>query len=317
MAWKPSSRDKRRHLAGFTLVEMLVVIAISMLVLAALGTVVGEAVDAHRAGRERNELARSARFAMNHMVHAVTHSRRLLVPLVDSPKTGQNESLRDPGVLAVTLDPTMDRNADGILDADNDGDGLIDEDLPADVHDDGKPGIIGVDDNNDTLTDFSFGGTADDDESGLFTDEDKYDGSDDDNDHSFDEDPPADNNGDGKPGVAGIDDDGDGVVDEGLKEDDDEDGQIDEDWYDPVVFRLDNGQLIERMPVPWDANGDTTVSGTDYVESAIIENVTRFSVQRVEQQSDEALVVILILEVTADNGDLIALETHVRVGGSL
>jgi hypothetical protein len=48
-------------------------------------------------------------------------------------------------------------------------------------------------------------------------------------DTGVDEDPVGDANGDGAPGVAGVDDDGDGVIDEGAVADDDEDGFVDED----------------------------------------------------------------------------------------
>jgi hypothetical protein len=57
----------------------------------------------------------------------------------------------------------------------------------------------------------------------------------------FDEDPPFDFNGDGCPGLCGVDDDGDGETDEGFISDDDEDGQIDEDptWDDDSDGRTD------------------------------------------------------------------------------
>jgi hypothetical protein len=56
---------------------------------------------------------------------------------------------------------------------------------------------------------------------------------DNDKDGSFDEDPPGDANGDGCPGVCGVDDDGDLLIDEGDPADDDEDGKIDEDGVEP------------------------------------------------------------------------------------
>ena len=57
-------------------------------------------------------------------------------------------------------------------------------------------------------------------------------------------------NDDGAPGIAGVDDDGDGSIDEGDVADDDEDGQSDEDWYDPVVFYLSGSAVIERRAYP-------------------------------------------------------------------
>jgi uncharacterized repeat protein (TIGR01451 family) len=52
---------------------------------------------------------------------------------------------------------------------------------------------------------------------------------DDDHDGRINEDPPGDANGDGAPGILGVDDDGDGFIDEGSVNNDDEDGWIDED----------------------------------------------------------------------------------------
>ncbi|KPK47317.1 MAG: hypothetical protein AMJ77_03525 [Dehalococcoidia bacterium SM23_28_2] len=50
----------------------------------------------------------------------------------------------------------------------------------------------------------------------------------------IDEDPGGDANGDGCPGVCGVDDDGDTVIDEGSVYDDDEDGSNDEDAIDGI-----------------------------------------------------------------------------------
>ena len=96
--------------------------------------------------RERNLLAREARFAMSRMVRALNRTQHLLVPKADDPGTGPIESLFDPGVLAVTMDPMLDSDLDGIMDADNDGDGLVDEDLPADTSNDNATGLLEIDD---------------------------------------------------------------------------------------------------------------------------------------------------------------------------
>ena len=58
---------------------------------------------------------------------------------------------------------------------------------------------------------------------------------DNDEDGVVNEDPVGDANGDGCPGVCGVDDDEDGYFDEGDVADDDEDGLVDEDWIDYVM----------------------------------------------------------------------------------
>ena len=105
-----------------------------------------------------------------------------------------------PGALAVTLDRTRDLDDDGFADADNDRDGRIDEDVPADASNDQEPGLYLLDDNNDGMVDPSWMPSGDDDEGG-FQNEDPIDGVDNEPDGAFDEDPPADMNGDGAPGV--------------------------------------------------------------------------------------------------------------------
>lgn len=60
-----------------------------------------------------------------------------------------------------------------------------------------------------------------------------------------DEDPPLDANLDGAPGIAGVDDDGDGTVDEGGAMDDDEDGMSNEDGYDFQTYRLVAARILE------------------------------------------------------------------------
>ena len=133
----------------------------------------------------------------------------------------------------------------------------------------------------------------------------------------IDEDFGADMNADGAPGLAGVDDDGDGQIDEGNNNDDDEDGLIDEDWLDTVVFYLQGDSLVERHPVPWDESGGGGVTGRDYVESTIAEGVTRFRVERVLTSSPSIHLVDLTLELTAANGDVVSLNTRVRVGAPL
>ena len=337
MAWKPSPPADRApcpspagcgargaNRAGFTLIEVVVTVAIGALLIAGLGGVVGQAFQVREVTREENDLTRQAHFALSQMARMAGHTRRLLLPLADNPATTTiAENVRDTatngGVLAVSLPADVDLDGDGVPDADNDGDGFLDEDLPADSNNDGRPGIRAIDDDGNWITDFCLSPVGDDDESTSLTEsEDPINSTDDDGDGAVDEDPPADMNGDGCPGLCGVDDDGDGTTDEGNAADDDEDGRIDEDWLDSGGFFWANNTIVQRLPVPWDTNGDGVVTGLDYVESTLADHVTRFRVERIPTTAtDRALLVDLTLELTGDRGETFSLHTQVRVGGHL
>jgi len=268
-------------------------------------------------------------------VRIVSHSPRLLLPLADNPSTSWREHVREQtipasppegtstmatAVLAVTLPLYFDLDDDGMPDADDDGDGRVDEDLPNDSHHDFFPGIMLIDDDGDGSVD-EGGVWADDDEGGLWN-EDPVNDIDDDNDGRVDEDPASDNNGDGCPGVCGVDDDNDGTIDEGANDDDDEDGGSFDDPYDPVVFHLIGDSLVQRTPVPWNEDGISTpdgpVDGRDFIVSTIAENVSRFRVERVEGVTGNQELVDITLELASPvSGEIVSLQTQVRVGGAL
>ena len=293
--------------SGFTLLELMLALAIAVMLMAGLAGVVGQVLDVQDDTLVRNSATREARFAMQRMVTAVRQGDRLLLPLADNPNTDWHENVREhsnPPVLAVTMGATLDRDEDGFADADNDKDGLVDEDSGDDSTNDGAPGIIGIDDDGDGSID--EGNNWDDDEDGS-ADEDQLDGIDNDGDGSIDEDPYAEANGDNKPGIAGIDDDGDGSIDEGTKWDDDEDGNGDEDWFDPVVFFLNGTTLMERLP---DLNPS---DGADFTEYTIADNVTHFRIERIG--GTHAVLLDITLEVTLPGGEPTRLNTRVRVGG--
>ena len=232
------------------------------------------------------------------------------------PTTPTADSTKYTAVLAVTLPAYQDLDADGFSDADDDRDGLIDEDLPEDSHYDFAAGIYLIDDGGNGAVDDSW--EFDDDEA-LFTEgEDPINGVDDDGDANDDEDPSADINEDGCPGVCGVDDDADGFVDEGSVDDDDEDGQADEDWYNAIVFYLDNGILKLRTPVPWDETGVSGITGRDFITSDIADNVSRFRVERVAGVAGGEQLVDITLELTSPAScEMVSLRTQVRVGGVL
>ncbi len=322
-----------RHESGFTLVELLVSAAMAVVVVAGLHGVITSMLESGAALREQNDLTLQAEFALSRMVRATSHSRRLLLPLADNPATNWPEHIREEtlppsppigdstlatAVLAVTLPAYVDLDFNGVPDADDDADGRIDEDLPNDNHHDFFPGIMLIDDDGDGSVDEGTG-WAEDDEDGT-ENEDPLDGLDNDGDGSIDEDPPTDNNGDGCAGICGVDDNSNGTVDGSGSDDDDEDGGGFDDAYDPVVFYLDNGTLLERMPVPWNEDGISTpdgpVDGRDFVASPIAENVSRFRVERLNSAAASQLIDIT-LELTGASGQTVSLNRRIRVGGAL
>ena len=292
--------------SGLTLIEVLVALAIAVVLIGGLAGVVGRALDTWVVARREHALTREARFAVDRMQSALGSSSRLLVPRADDVGTAWSESVRD--VLVVTLDPRLDTDGDGVVDADNDRDGRVDEDWGADSNDDGAPGVAGIDDDGDSVVD--EGAPGDDDEDGT-ANEDPLNGGDDDGDGSVGEDPPADMNADGQPGEAGADDDGDTFIDEGLPGDDDEDGSSDEDWIDTVAYFLAGTTLVERIPDP-----DPSAGG-DFSESPIAESVSLFRVERLPPAADaRATLVEIRLELSAPGGASVSLTSRARVGGA-
>jgi len=306
---------------GLSLIELLIAVTIAGFLIAGMQGLVGMALDAESSTRARNDSLQQGRFAMQMMVKSVRMTQRLMIPLAENPSTVYFESERD--VLAVTLDPTLDRNKDGWADANNDKDYLdinnngsrdvgeperIDEDLGEDTTNDVQAGIIGIDDDADGSVD--EGNTPDDDEDGA-VDEDNLDSVDNDADGSIDEDTAKDMNIDNAPGAIGVDDDYDGTVDEGNSDDDDEDGLRDEDWLDPVVYFLSGTTLMQRVP------NINPVDGTDFQENPIAENVTIFKVIRIPQGGGRRVLVSISLEITPVNGEPVTFLTSVGVGSGL
>ena len=318
----------RQH--GFTLVELLVATLFAALLIVGLGGVVGQVAVTKDTVRDNNELTRQARFALDQMARTVSHSGSLLLPLEDKPFTNWREHVREEtvpasppegsstkatAVLALTIPRYFDLNDDGFPDADDDLDGRIDEDLNANRTNSQAAGIYLIDDDGDGQVD--EGNAESDDESSTVND-DPVNAADDDSDNNVDEDPPADMNADGCPGICGVDDDADGLIDGGSIEDDDEDGQSNEDGLNPLVFYLNGGTLMQRTPVPWDEDSSGGVDGRDFIVEPIASNVTRFRVERVAGIAGNYQLVDITLELTSPaTGERVSLQTQVRVGGAL
>lgn len=130
---------------GIALAELLVAAVIAALVLGSLGAVVAGMRQGDAVLGERAMLRRDARLALDRIAAMVEGSTRLMVPL-EATTTARD-------VIAVALPPTLDRNGDGYADADNNKNGTVDDDLPADETNDGGAGIIGIDDDGDGAVD--------------------------------------------------------------------------------------------------------------------------------------------------------------------
>lgn len=305
-----SSRT-RQH--GLSYVELLMALAVVALIFGGLQGVVGIALQSQRATAVTTARLAAGELALAEIARIVGGGQHLLLPLADNSLTPWPEHVREQtapptagaaqgAVLAVSLAPDLDRDGDGWPDADDDHDGRVDEDWPADINADGAAGVRGADDDGDGQVDESS--SADDDESGTpsaaTADEDSRDGADTDGDGSIDDDPAADMNGDSLAGVAGVDDDGDGVIDEGAAADDDEDGATDEDGLAAVVLTLVGDSLVVRNPVPWDSNGDGSVDRLDTVDSVLATDVVALRVERLP--TIEARVPTVAVQFTLRGG---------------
>jgi prepilin-type N-terminal cleavage/methylation domain-containing protein len=108
--------------SGFTLLELLISIAILSMIMIGLQQVMGVALSAHRQTTEKTEFLAQARFAMERMVAFVQETDQLEVPSVE--KLVVSERLLD------TYDNEnhiYKPEGDGYLDADNNRNGLVNE----------------------------------------------------------------------------------------------------------------------------------------------------------------------------------------------
>jgi len=245
---------------GFTLVEVVMAVAIMGMIAAGTTVLISTYLDAHAYATAKSQLYREGLMAMEHMIDGVKRCTSLAIP-------NNHNQTRD--ILAFS----------GTINEDNDyyfGDPLfprIDEDVGRDSNDDGMHGIVGIDDDGDGDIDewFASWDGGDDDEDAFNwweVDDDPVDGIDNDDDGNIDEDVPADMNNDAKPGIAGMDDDGDTLVDEdaagqegiGDSGDDDEDGLINEDNFNETIYTFDSAtnRLLAACPY----TGESSVLST-------------------------------------------------------
>ena len=218
---------------GFTLAELLIAIAITGLIATAAVGILSTGLDTQIRGDVRSSLYQEGMMVMERMTDRVRRCTFLAIP---------NAHSQTRNILAIS----------GFDNDDNDNyfdDPLfprIDEDPPEDMNNDGAIGITGIDDDGDGSVDESGSGILDDDENGDGND-DALDGTDNDLDGNIDEDMPADANNDGESGIAGMDDNGDSLVDNGLDQtDDDEDGAPNEDPFNAVIYWVPGGTTFRE-----------------------------------------------------------------------
>ena len=287
---------------GFTLVELLMAVAVMSLISAAAAGLLFVCLQAHAHGTSKSALYSEGLIAMERMTSGVRNCTYLLIPNGHAPT---RDILAFSGAV----------NDDGDFYFDDPLFPRIDEDADSEMSDDGKPGIRDVDDDGDGLID--EGGSKDDDEdetdAGGELDGDRLDGLDNDGDGNIDEDLDDDATADGKPGIAGMDDDGDGMVDghvTGWKdgepdtwkdhvEDDDEDGEEDEDPLNPVVYEFDG-----------ESNTLSEVHA-DGLNVALSKHVTAFTTTYEAPEATHAPRITISLTLTGDDGESITFSEYV------
>ena len=116
--------------SGFTLLELLISIAILSMIMIGLQQVMGTALSAHRQTTEKTELLAQARYTMERMVMFVQETDQIDVPSVD--KLIVSERLIDTYYNDSHI---YVFEGDGYLDADNDGNGQVNEGTPEDPPD--------------------------------------------------------------------------------------------------------------------------------------------------------------------------------------
>src|SRR3989304_71428 len=279
-----------RNKRGVTLIELLVVIVILSFIAVGLSELLAGGLKASRDNRVKTGLIDDVNFAMDRIIFATRDTNWVFIPYNSNPVRS---------MLAISAM------------ADNDEDGVLDEDWGGDLGNDNLPGIGGFDDDGDGNIDEGGAGSQNDDDEDGENDEDTPRNSLDDDtgpggpDGNYDEEFRDDINGDGCPGICFRDDDGDSTYDEGNINDDDEDGMINEDPVDPLIFYVKNGSLYERKII-W--NPSTSLS--DVTERKLIDNVRQFVVTRLLGVNGKTLINVRI-EVTAGSGNDVMLESEI------
>jgi len=242
---------RRINEKGLTLIELLISIGLLGLIAMAGTSMISSSIEGHDRVGGRSDIYQEGMLIMERLTGQIKRCTFLLIPNNHAPVRN---------IVAVS----------GFVNEDDDfyfNDPLfprIDEDPSADLTKDNEAGIGGIDDDGDGSIDEAPAGTSDDDEDDLVN-EDDFDGMDNDGDGNVDEDLRQDTNNDGEPGIALMDDNGDGTADNAAnKFDDDEDGTVNEDELNPLIYSLVSGTSILQVSTPY--NGEIKVLSTRVAE---------------------------------------------------
>jgi len=261
------------YIHGYTLIEILIVIAILSILMAGLSKLIEINLTASRTSIRQGEIATDITYVMERIIDRTREARKVFIPTNVSP-------VRDMLVITANID--------------NDQDGSIDEDEGSDLGNDNEPGLAGFDDDGDGMVDEGGPGKKwDDDEDGLQDEDIPDNGVDDEGDGRYDEELRANMTGGACPPLCSYDDDGDGMSDE--------------DPSDPLIFYLKNGTLYERKII-WDP-----YTGTSNIEENILAtHISQFRVERVTNSDGKTLIKIKIV-MTKNNAELtLNSEAYVR-----
>lgn len=229
-----------RPALGFTLVELLAGIVIAAGLMLAMITATQQAMQSMQTHGEVNAAQREGAEAMRRMAAAVRTSRALILPMPDNPNTDWREDRREQTIPASPPEGSSNF-ASAVLSVtltplqDNNMDGWADANNDADYQD------------------LNGNGSRDAGEP-----------------ERIDEDPPADRNTDGEPGIAGLDDNGNGAIDDGDVADDDEDGSKDEDPLNSIDDDSD-GNVDEDTPDDLNNDGESGVAGVDDDNDGVVD----------------------------------------------
>lgn len=270
---------------GFTLLELLIVLAIGSGLLTGVAYLLNLGIRTHNSGVAEAEARQTLEFALQEIGRALRETQDVLVPNTHDMDRNDNDPAKN--LLVVSLSPVLDANNDGFFDADNDRDGVVDwqvrqfavgvarqfplrsaVNLPRDMTNDNRTGVRGIDDDgDDNVDEAQCSANYSNDETTC--------------DYNWNYEYSA-------------------------------------DWLDAVVFmvRASSGvnYLVQRQPAPLGANGQA------WTNHALARNVTVFTVKRITSGVDRELVEVKLcvavdaVNQAASRSDVCAFRVW-RVGG--
>jgi prepilin-type N-terminal cleavage/methylation domain-containing protein len=122
--------------SGFTLFELIVVVAIMGMTMISIQQILGQFLSTHADTREKLEQVSHARFALDRIVMLITETGRIKTP---EPGSSTDELVIEERIMDAYTNSTTGSSLldtpDGVLDADKDSDLVVNADDPDDVVD--------------------------------------------------------------------------------------------------------------------------------------------------------------------------------------